>query len=95
MLRWISILTLGAMSLAVSCSRSPQPASSSKFLKTSTNLTIFQVKGIVVELAPEEKTARIKHEEIPGYMAAMTMPFEVRRRSRGVPHVGEGRRRLD
>jgi protein SCO1/2 len=27
---------------------------------------------------PEEKTLRIRHEEIPGYMAAMTMAFEVR-----------------
>jgi protein SCO1/2 len=39
---------------------------------------IYPVKGVVVELEPEEKTVRIKHEEIPGYMAAMTMPFEVR-----------------
>jgi len=29
-------------------------------------------------MRPEEKSVRIKHEEIPGYMAAMTMPFDVR-----------------
>lgn len=39
---------------------------------------IFQVKGAVIELHPEEKTARIRHEEIPGYMKAMTMSFDVR-----------------
>lgn len=45
---------------------------------TPTNPQVFQVKGIVVELEPEEYSVRIKHEEISGYMAAMTMTFEVR-----------------
>jgi protein SCO1/2 len=31
-----------------------------------------------VEVHPEEKSVRIKHEEIPGYMQAMTMPFDVK-----------------
>jgi len=43
-----------------------------------TNTQIFQVKGRVVELLPAKKTIRIQHEEIPGYMEAMTMPFEVK-----------------
>lgn len=38
---------------------------------------VFQVNGVVVEVAPEEKSVRIKHEEIPGYMKAMTMNFDV------------------
>jgi protein SCO1/2 len=38
----------------------------------------FQVKGVVRELRPEEKEVVIKHEEIPDYMAAMTMTFEVK-----------------
>jgi protein SCO1/2 len=71
---------LGSLLLATSCSReteqkSPEPATTPA---TSTNPTIYQVKGVVIELEPAEKTVRIKHEEIPGYMAAMTMPFEVR-----------------
>ncbi len=44
----------------------------------STNLRSFQVFGVVKELDADGKTVRIKHEEIPDYMAAMTMPFEVR-----------------
>jgi protein SCO1/2 len=36
------------------------------------------VRGVVLELRPTERMVRIRHEEIPGYMAAMTMPFEVR-----------------
>jgi protein SCO1 len=39
---------------------------------------VFTVKGVVKELQPDGKTAVIRHEAIPGYMQAMTMPFEVR-----------------
>lgn len=35
------------------------------------------VTGVVISLKPLEKKAVIKHEEIPGYMIAMTMPFFV------------------
>ncbi|MCP5522023.1 MAG: SCO family protein [Verrucomicrobiales bacterium] len=38
----------------------------------------FQVKGEIRRLVPEGNVLVIKHEEIPGYMAAMTMPLEVR-----------------
>jgi protein SCO1 len=44
----------------------------------STNQRSFQVKGLVVSLIPDEKKIEIKHEAIPGYMPAMTMPFEVK-----------------
>src|SRR5271163_167510 len=39
---------------------------------------VFDVKGVIKELEPDGKTAVIRHEAIPGYMQAMTMPFEVR-----------------
>ena len=39
---------------------------------------VFQVRGVVQELRLGEKEVVIKHEEIPNYMPAMTMPFEVR-----------------
>jgi protein SCO1 len=39
---------------------------------------VFTVKGVIKELEPDGKTAVIRHEAIPGYMEAMTMPFEVR-----------------
>lgn len=38
----------------------------------------FTVKGVIVGLADDHTEARIRHEEIPGYMKAMTMPFAVR-----------------
>lgn len=44
----------------------------------ATNQQTFEVKGVVVELEADGKTVKIKHEKIPGYMEAMTMPFEVK-----------------
>lgn len=38
----------------------------------------FPVRGVVQEIKPDGKTAIIKHEVIPGYMDAMTMPFEAK-----------------
>jgi len=45
---------------------------------SSTNLQTFQARGIVREIAASEKTVGIQHDAIPGYMPAMTMPFEVK-----------------
>jgi protein SCO1 len=45
---------------------------------TATNEQVFQVKGQIVSLEPDGRTVKIRHEEIPGYMPAMTMPFEVK-----------------
>lgn len=41
------------------------------------SITNYTVRGVVVA-PPEGKTVKVKHEEIPGYMMAMTMPFEAR-----------------
>jgi protein SCO1/2 len=38
----------------------------------------FEVGGQIRELNVADKTIRIAHDEIPDYMPAMTMPFEVR-----------------
>ena len=38
---------------------------------------VYQVKGVVREVMPEKKSVTISHEEIPGYMDAMTMDFSV------------------
>lgn len=51
----------------------PPPASSQ-----STNVRTFQVKGVVISVTPKEKSVEIKHEAIPGFMPAMTMPFDVK-----------------
>lgn len=81
-LRWPSlrVLALAALAvLAVSCGRE-HAVNSATTPAASTQATqqVFQVKGVVVELLPAEKSVRIRHEEIPDYMPAMTMPFDVR-----------------
>ena len=80
MIRWFAWPGLVTVLLTVSCSREPAPGArvASADAAAKTNTQVFQVKGTVVELKLAEKTARIRHEEIPGYMPAMTMPFEVK-----------------
>lgn len=41
-------------------------------------LRVFTVKGVIRAVKSGENTVVIRHEEIPNYMAAMTMPFKVR-----------------
>lgn len=36
---------------------------------------VYNVRGVVLELRPETRTAVVRHEAIPGLMPAMTMPF--------------------
>ncbi|HWC61636.1 MAG TPA: SCO family protein [Verrucomicrobiae bacterium] len=43
-----------------------------------TNQETYPAKGVIVEITPAEKTVTIKHDAIPGYMQAMSMPFEVK-----------------
>src|SRR5450759_1534866 len=38
----------------------------------------YAVRGVVQAIPPDHRHATIKHEKIPGYMAAMTMDFSVR-----------------
>jgi protein SCO1/2 len=42
------------------------------------SMQVYAAKGVIKEIEPDGKTAVIRHEAIPGYMQAMTMPFEVR-----------------
>jgi len=40
--------------------------------------TNYPVRGVIQSIAPDLRHAMIKHDKIPGYMAAMTMDFSVR-----------------
>src|SRR5438105_4909 len=63
--------------MAVSCKRSSEhsaPGSSAP----NTNLQVFEVKGVVQAVKLSQRQVEIKHEAIPGYMPAMTMPFDVK-----------------
>lgn len=80
---------IGALVLALaalSCSQqsappdTSAPATTNTTLRaaTGTNPTIYQVKGVIKELFPERRKVLIDHEDIPGYMEAMTMMLDVR-----------------
>jgi len=69
----LSVLTI----LCVSC-RKHELGSLSSTTNGSTNLQVFVVKGVVNELKPDGRSVVVKHEEIPNYMAAMTMPFRAK-----------------
>src|SRR6266487_1640896 len=77
---WLSLVTASALGFTASCTResATSTADSPSAAPARTNTQVFQVKGTVIELKLNEKAVRIKHEEIPGYMRAMTMPFEVK-----------------
>jgi protein SCO1/2 len=51
------------------CDRSHPPDNSARF---------YQLRGIVRGFAPDRSTVSVEHENIPGYMPAMTMPFSVK-----------------
>ena len=43
-----------------------------------TSQEIHTATGVVISVDAPEKKVTIKHGEIPGYMSAMTMPFDVK-----------------
>ena len=73
------LILLLAMVL-VACNKNPEslPPPASPTASTVATQQAFQVRGVIVGLVAGSKTVRIRHEEIPDYMPAMTMPFEVR-----------------
>ena len=71
----VGILLIGA----VSCQRAPSANPSTASLsRPGGTQQVFQVKGIVKKLETDGKSVEIRHEEIPDYMPAMTMPFEAK-----------------
>lgn len=65
MLRLLCVLNLALFALTVTA-------------HSQTNEEIHAATGVVVEVNPSEKKVTINHGEIPGYMQAMTMPFDVK-----------------
>jgi len=68
-----NLFLLCSLSLAVAGCK---PTSSPPPVAT-TNHT-FAVRGVIQQIPPDHRHVTIKHEKIPGYMAAMTMDFSVK-----------------
>ena len=78
MMKRIRLLAVIApLCIAVSCDGS-KPVNTATNPAVQTHLQTFPVKGVVRELKSDGRTVVIQHEAIPGYMAAMTMPFKVK-----------------
>jgi len=68
-----TILFILAAFLLAACSAPPKEAP-----KDPANVKRHELRGRVVSVDKDKKTASIDHEEIPGYMDAMTMPFPIK-----------------
>src|SRR3972149_5952853 len=73
----IGCLVLLAAVAADGCHSNSKPAPGS-VKASAANQRVYQVKGIVRQLEADGRTVVVRDEETPSYMAAMTMPFEVR-----------------
>lgn len=63
-------LALSAAFLFAACGKKADQAESSTYH--------YETRGLIRRLPPDHKTIEVEHEDIPGFMPSMTMPFEVR-----------------
>lgn len=64
-MRTRTIIALAALGLAAACAREPATRS-------------YQLTGQILVVKPETNELLVKHEDIPGFMPAMTMPYTVK-----------------
>jgi len=75
----VAIFFCGCLLAGVaSCQRSPTTGRPGTSVSQAGTQQVFQVKGVVKKLDTNGKALEIRHEEIPDYMPAMTMPFEAK-----------------
>lgn len=72
-----SALVATALFGLIACQTPAPDTTSTPTAEVSDEAQRYTVRGRVVE-APEAGTVTVEHEAIPGYMAAMTMPFTAR-----------------
>ncbi len=70
----VLMLAMALVGLATSCKKRPPE----KAPKAEAKRQVYQVKGVVRQVFPERNQVKIDHQEIPGYMKAMTMDFDVK-----------------
>lgn len=67
-----SLPIVAALLLGSSCSKPPAPT-----IAPTATAQRYPLKGVITEVLAEPTALMIKHEDIPGYMPAMTMMFKV------------------
>jgi protein SCO1 len=73
--RQLSGCCLIALTAAFSFSACSRNSSSSAIPQ---NVTTYEVHGRIVSITPHHEAVTVAHEEVPGFMPAMTMPFAVK-----------------
>src|SRR5215471_15391727 len=63
-MKWLLRAAFAIAIAATACSRTPPSRQ-------------YQLKGQILDVKPETKEVLVKHENIPGFMPAMTMPYKV------------------
>ena len=63
-------LVLAAALLCTACGKKADDAESATYR--------YEARGLIRRLPPDHKTIEVQHEDIPGFMPSMMMPFEVR-----------------
>ena len=69
-------LLLASALLLAGCSKPPAPASAAAPAPAAVAPS-HPVRGIIVDIMPAQSALMVKHEDIPGFMPAMTMLFKV------------------
>jgi len=77
-MKWRQFLALAGVLAIAGCGKQNQPEQPPSAQSAGKGSKSYQVKGVVEEVLPEKKQVVIKHEDIPGYMDAMTMKFDVK-----------------
>jgi protein SCO1/2 len=74
------LLLTTALLVCVSGCHKPgaSPHAGTPAASANTNRQTYQAKGVVIGVKPEDSSVTIRHETVPGYMPAMTMPFAVK-----------------
>ncbi len=76
--RLITLPFVALVSVAVSCGSEPEPpVEPAAAVETTTAPDRFDFRANVAGMAAERLEVVLDHEEIVGYMAAMTMPFAI------------------
>lgn len=79
--RTVAVLLCVILAATVGCGSPESPATDSAESTPATDVQEYALRGKVVQLEPENQAATIEHEEIVGWMDAMTMRFPIKEKT--------------
>jgi len=70
------VLLLPVLVLMIACSGTAEQPEAPE--ETAAEPTVYTVRGMFARVEDDGLTMTVRHEEIPGYMPSMSMPFTVK-----------------